>query len=170
MFPHDQQLLLNATALPQWFKHIWVGERHKYWMTSTTKTLKKQKQTQKRFRLLRKINFLNENNTGSNTDLQKFCSFPFRKRRSGTYWCSTAHAEGVVFWVWGAGATHKHNASIVPLTPTRGRFYFRLQSFRCYFQILKNYKTVHSKWIKETSGSESSENVLTRRENHKCFI
>lgn len=81
MFPHDQQLLLNATALPQWFKHIWVGERHKYWMTSTTKTLKKQKQTQKRSRLLRKINFLNENNPGSNTDLQKFCSFPFRKRR-----------------------------------------------------------------------------------------
>lgn len=46
MFPQEL-LLINATALPQWFKHIWVGERHKYWMTSTTKTLKNKNKPRK---------------------------------------------------------------------------------------------------------------------------
>lgn len=74
---HRQLLLIAATALPQGFKHTWIGERHKYSMSSTTKTLKTKTNPEK-VQVTQKINFLNENDTGLNR-LKQFCSFPFRK-------------------------------------------------------------------------------------------
>lgn len=98
-------------------------------------------------------------------DLTQTCRssvrFHSERWRSSTYWCTQPTLKACcVLSVRSRSYTNTmHQLCPSGLHEAISFLDYRVSGVK--FQILKNYKTVHSKWIKETSGSESSENVLT---------